>query len=90
MRLDDFTGVNAGYVLELYERYRQDPESVDPEALSRELEEAERELRPGLKLADLARLRERVQAAADRAAWVEYGPPCRPLRHRGRPRGRRR
>jgi 2-oxoglutarate dehydrogenase E1 component len=29
MRLDDFQGVNAGYVLELYERYRQNPESVD-------------------------------------------------------------
>ena len=31
MRLDEFSGVNAGYVLELYERYRQDPESVDPQ-----------------------------------------------------------
>ena len=31
MRLDEFTGVNAGYVLELYERYRQNPESVDAE-----------------------------------------------------------
>jgi 2-oxoglutarate dehydrogenase E1 component len=31
MRLDDFQGVNAGYVLELYERYRQNPESVDPD-----------------------------------------------------------
>ena len=30
MRLDQFYGVNAGYVLELYERYRQDPASVDP------------------------------------------------------------
>ena len=30
MRLDEFQGVNAGYVLELYERYRQNPESVDP------------------------------------------------------------
>ena len=26
----DFQGVNAGYVAELYERYRQDPSSVDP------------------------------------------------------------
>jgi 2-oxoglutarate dehydrogenase E1 component len=26
----DFHGPNAGYVLELYERYRQDPNSVDP------------------------------------------------------------
>ncbi len=26
---DQFTGVNAGYVYELYERYRQDPGSVD-------------------------------------------------------------
>src|SRR5689334_10452529 len=24
-----FSGVNAGYVAELYERYRQDPQSVD-------------------------------------------------------------
>src|SRR5690349_12929554 len=31
MKLEQFPGVNAGYVLELYERYRQDPESVDPE-----------------------------------------------------------
>src|SRR5204863_4703809 len=29
MKLDQFPGVNAGYVLELYERYRQDPGSVD-------------------------------------------------------------
>ena len=30
MKLEQFPGVNAGYVLELYERYRQDPEAVDP------------------------------------------------------------
>ena len=29
MRPEDFQGVNAGYVLELYERYRQNPASVD-------------------------------------------------------------
>ncbi|MES2465548.1 MAG: 2-oxoglutarate dehydrogenase E1 component [Armatimonadota bacterium] len=28
----DFYGPNAGYVLELYDLYQQDPESVDPEA----------------------------------------------------------
>src|SRR5579875_1310921 len=28
--LNTFYGPNAGYVLELYERYRQDPASVDP------------------------------------------------------------
>src|SRR4029453_9528878 len=28
----DFTGLNRGYVLELYEKYRQDPASVDPRA----------------------------------------------------------
>ncbi len=28
--LQEFYGPNAGYVLELYERYRQDPQSVDP------------------------------------------------------------
>ena len=26
----EFTGLNRGYVLELYERYRQDPTAVDP------------------------------------------------------------
>ena len=30
MNLEQFAGVNAGYVLELYERYQQNPESVDP------------------------------------------------------------
>ncbi len=29
--LDSFYGPNAGYVLELYERYRQNPASVDPD-----------------------------------------------------------
>jgi 2-oxoglutarate dehydrogenase E1 component len=29
MKLAEFSGVNAGYVLELYERYRQNPEAVD-------------------------------------------------------------
>jgi 2-oxoglutarate dehydrogenase E1 component len=31
IHLEDFYGPNAGYVLELYERYQLDPESVDPE-----------------------------------------------------------
>jgi 2-oxoglutarate dehydrogenase E1 component len=31
MRLDEFSGVNAGYVLELFERYQQNPQSVDPQ-----------------------------------------------------------
>jgi len=31
MTLGPFGGVNAGYVVELYERFRQNPESVDPE-----------------------------------------------------------
>ncbi|HLG59948.1 MAG TPA: 2-oxoglutarate dehydrogenase E1 component [Vicinamibacterales bacterium] len=31
MTLGPFGGVNSGYVLELYERYRQNPDSVDPE-----------------------------------------------------------
>src|SRR5689334_20826287 len=30
MTLGPFGGVNAGYVVELYERWRQNPESVDP------------------------------------------------------------
>jgi MoxR-like ATPase len=46
------------------------PEQVDAEALARELEQAERELSAGLKLVEVARLRERVQAVGDRAAWV--------------------
>ena len=29
MTVGRFEGVNAGYVLELYEKYRQNPESVD-------------------------------------------------------------
>jgi 2-oxoglutarate dehydrogenase E1 component len=29
MRLDEFTGINAGFVVDLYERYRQNPDSVD-------------------------------------------------------------
>jgi 2-oxoglutarate dehydrogenase E1 component len=31
MTLERFSGANAGYVLELYDKYRQDPGSVDPE-----------------------------------------------------------
>jgi 2-oxoglutarate dehydrogenase E1 component len=31
MRLDEFSGVNAGYVVELYERYKENPQSVDPQ-----------------------------------------------------------
>ena len=30
----DFSGLNRGYVLELYDKYRQDPSSVDPETRS--------------------------------------------------------
>jgi 2-oxoglutarate dehydrogenase E1 component len=30
MQFEQFSGLNAGYVLELYEKYRQNPESVDP------------------------------------------------------------
>jgi 2-oxoglutarate dehydrogenase E1 component len=31
MKLDQFQGVNEGFVLELYDRFRRDPQSVDPE-----------------------------------------------------------
>ena len=31
MRLDEFTGINAGFVSDLYERYQQNPDSVDPQ-----------------------------------------------------------
>src|SRR3954462_552916 len=30
MNLEQFSGVNAGYVVELYEKYRRNPDSVDP------------------------------------------------------------
>jgi MoxR-like ATPase len=46
------------------------PEAIDAEALAGELAAAEKELTEKPKLVDLARLRERVQAVADRAAWV--------------------
>jgi MoxR-like ATPase len=46
------------------------PEAVDPEALAAELDQAEAELSRRAKLVEVARLRERIQAIADRAAWV--------------------
>ena len=47
------------------------PEAVDAEDLARQLDAAEAELgRAPASLAELARLRERVGAIADRAAWV--------------------
>jgi MoxR-like ATPase len=45
-------------------------EHVDPEALARDLDAAERDLTAGLRLVEAARLRERLQAVADRTAWV--------------------
>ena len=45
-------------------------EHVDPEALARDLDAAERDLSAGMRLVEAARLRERLQAVADRAAWV--------------------
>ena len=45
-------------------------DQVDPEALARELSDAETQCGSGLKLLELARLRQRVQAVADLAAWV--------------------
>ncbi len=46
------------------------PEEVESEALAHELEAADAEATAGASLTDLARLRERVQAVTDRAAWV--------------------
>lgn len=47
------------------------PEQADAEALAKELDTADAELAGATpKLLDIARLRERVQAVADRAAWV--------------------
>jgi MoxR-like ATPase len=46
------------------------PSQVDAEGLARDLDEAERELSSNLKLVELARLRERVQAVTDQSAWV--------------------
>jgi MoxR-like ATPase len=45
-------------------------EHVDPEALARDLDAAERDLTTGMRLVEAARLRERLQAVADRTAWV--------------------
>ncbi len=45
-------------------------EHVDPEALARDLDAAERDLTAGMRLVEAARLRERLQAVADRTAWV--------------------
>ncbi len=50
------------------------PDQVDPEELAGELSAAERELADRPKLVELARLRERVQGVADRAAWVADAP----------------
>jgi MoxR-like ATPase len=46
------------------------PESVDAEALALELDTAGKDVAKGLKLAEIARLRERLQAVVDRCAWV--------------------
>lgn len=47
------------------------PEKVDPEALARQLDEAEAPLSAGpVKLVEAARLREQVQTLSDQAAWV--------------------
>lgn len=47
------------------------PEHVDADALARELDDAETAIAAGPpKLLDASRLREKVQAVADRAAWV--------------------
>jgi MoxR-like ATPase len=48
----------------------QSEERVSAEALAAELAEVEKSLAESPKLIALARLRERVQAVADRAAWV--------------------
>ena len=45
-------------------------EAVDPEALAAELEAATADAVGATKLLEVARLRERVQSVADRAAWV--------------------
>jgi len=46
------------------------PEAADPEALAAELEAAGADAARATKLLEVARLRERVQSVADRAAWV--------------------
>jgi len=59
------------------------PERVDAEDLARQLEAAEGELGAGpASLAGLARLRDRVAAIADRAAWVGDDPARRHLLER--------
>ena len=47
---DQFTGVNAGYVYELYERYQRDPSSVD-EATRRAFAPGRRDVEPACRSA---------------------------------------
>ncbi|QEL19629.1 AAA family ATPase [Limnoglobus roseus] len=60
---------HAPEAAEAHPRARR-PEETDAELLAQELEEAGQDLGKGPKLVELARIRERVQAVADRASWV--------------------
>ncbi len=69
MNLDQFPGVNAGYVLELYDRYRQDPESVDP--ATRKIFEAWTPGETGASAATPAATPQTLQAAVGAANLAE-------------------
>ena len=79
MKLDQFPGVNAGYVLELYERYRQNPESVDPAT-----REASRRGRPPMRAAPAPAARRAAPARPARHRRRRQprrvDPPLRPPR----------
>ena len=69
MNLDRFPGVNAGYVFELYEKYRHDPGSVDP--ATRRIFEAWTPTDTGSSAAAPAATPETLQAAVGTANLAE-------------------
>ncbi|MDK3162017.1 hypothetical protein QPK87_36540 [Kamptonema cortianum] len=69
---NDFAGPNAGYVLELYERYRRDPASVDAgtRAFFEHWTPPEATAQPDVPQADISRV---VGAVNFARALREYG-----------------
>ena len=82
MTLDEFSGINAGYVLELYERFRADPQSVDEKTRAlfatwtpTELPPADRADGPDIEVA--------VAAREPRGVDPPLRPPCSAARSPG-------
>ena len=79
---EGFSGLNRGYVLELYDRFRKDPQSVDPE--TRALFE---QWTPPADLDDEPQLERQRVGAANRCRRGQPGavdPPLRPSRRPAR------